>query len=65
MSDMDTIPLVVGVFGGLIAGGIAAEKNRQPLAWFLFGALLPLIAILIISFKPALPDQRATAAVRS
>ncbi|HEY4056687.1 MAG TPA: hypothetical protein VGM39_08760 [Kofleriaceae bacterium] len=57
MSSADTIPLIVGVFGGLIAGGIAAEKNRRPMAWYAFGALLPLIAILIIAFKPALPDE--------
>jgi hypothetical protein len=47
--------LLVAMVGGLISAMIAASKNRNPIGWFVAGALFPLIGILILVASPSLP----------
>lgn len=43
------IALAIMLFGGFCAGEIAATKNRSSFAWFAFGFVTPLIAIIAAS----------------
>lgn len=49
------VVLVIMVICGLIASGIASSKNRSGVGWFLGGALLNLVGILIVALMPAAP----------
>lgn len=47
--------VLICILGGFIAAVIAAAKNRNAIGWGLMGALLPLIAVLILIASPAIP----------
>ncbi|WP_155769317.1 hypothetical protein [Mycobacterium asiaticum] len=44
---------MVALICGAIAAGIAVRKNRSAVGWFLIGALLSLVGIVIIAMLPA------------
>jgi ribose/xylose/arabinose/galactoside ABC-type transport system permease subunit len=52
---------VVMSLGAAITASIAAEKNRSIAGWAVIGALMPLIAAVIIGSQPALPKPSAKA----
>lgn len=45
------------MFGALASGTIAAYKRRGPLGWMLFGALAPLISVIVLSAIKDLPES--------
>lgn len=50
-----TVFVVAVVVCGVIAAAIASAKNRSMLGWFLLGALLGLIGVLIVALLPSEP----------
>jgi hypothetical protein len=46
--------LIASLVYGCLAAGIATTKDRNPIAWFVFGTLSPLVSILVISALPRL-----------
>lgn len=44
--------LLITIVGGLGAAGMAVTRGRNPLGWFLFGALFPVLGILLALVLP-------------
>jgi len=68
MNDLRIVLLVfiVGlVASGLIVGGIANSKGRDPVPWFFFGAFFFLPALIVILVKEPTPEQQRSTWVRS
>jgi uncharacterized membrane protein HdeD (DUF308 family) len=47
-----TAYLVTAAIGGVICAVVAYRKERNPGVWFVVGALLPLIGIVILLAQP-------------
>lgn len=47
---------VVVIILGIITAAIAAQKGRNPVGWFLFGAALALLAIPMVLILPAVEN---------
>jgi len=45
------------VFFGALIGFIATMKNRSGIAWFFIGALLGILALIVILIAKKLPDK--------
>ena len=52
---MNGIVIVVMICGAFVAATLAAAKNRNVVGWAVLGALLPLIAAIIVGSLPAEP----------
>ncbi len=44
--------LLVMAFWGLLTYLLALRKNRQAIVWGIFGALFPIITLLVLAFTP-------------
>jgi hypothetical protein len=53
------IIITIMLVGALVAGLVASNKGRSAGAWAVFGALFPLIALIIVVCLPATHEQVA------
>ncbi|MDB4960075.1 MAG: hypothetical protein JWP01_74 [Myxococcales bacterium] len=51
---MNALMLALMIFGGLVSATLAANKQRNVVAWLIVGALMPLISIVAIACLPSL-----------
>ena len=52
---MNGVFVFVMILGAVVSGAIASGKNRSVAGWALLGALMPLIAAVIVGAIPAEP----------
>ncbi|MBA3463879.1 MAG: hypothetical protein H0T46_28235 [Deltaproteobacteria bacterium] len=52
------IALVIMLIGAVISATIASGKNRSVGGWAVLGALMPLIAAVLVSCLPAEPKAK-------
>ena len=58
---MNSIWIIVALFGAFVSLAIAMSKRRSPAAWFVLGLLFPVIAIVAVLCLPhlAAPEESA------
>ena len=56
--DLLTTMLVSGVLFGIISAVLAAPRGRSPVAWFVIGALLGIIGLILVVVLPSRADDR-------
>jgi hypothetical protein len=49
--------LMIVLVGAGVSAAVAASKNRNPIGWLIFGALLPLIAVICAFVVAPLPSD--------
>ena len=60
------ILIVVAVAGGGFTAAVASSKNRDPVGWFVLGALFPLFGLIAVAAMPAAaPPQGGSTPIRS
>ena len=48
--------LVIAVASGLACAFVAREKSRDPLPWFFYGLVFPVVSLVFLLMTPAPPE---------
>ncbi len=63
-STLHYLLMVSALFAGVIAGFIASLQKRNPIAWIAIGAMMPLVAFVLLKVLPDETDSSLSALER-